>query len=128
MYGEVDNVGAVALGAEYLLSTTMAASTLTFGVEGAYIAPSTDFSNGDVFITPSVNLEVALTDGIAAFAEVGYAFNASEDFANIGGTFELGMDFAVTDTVAIRPSMVRVFDADGVDEFTQAAVEVVFNF
>jgi hypothetical protein len=128
-YGEVNSVGAVALGAEYLLSTSMDASTLTFGVEGAYAALSDDFSNGDVFVTPSVNLEVALTEAVAVFSEVDYAFNASDDFASTGGTIELGMAFAVTDMVAVRPSVVRGFDtADGLDTDTQAAVELTFNF
>jgi hypothetical protein len=127
-YGEVESVGAVALGAEYLLSTSMDASTLTLGVEGAYIALADDFSNGDVFVTPSANLEVALTDTVAVFGEVDYAFNASDDFTGTGGTVELGMAFAVTDMVAVRPSVVRGWTEDGLDTDTQAAIELSFNF
>jgi hypothetical protein len=127
-YGEVDSAGTVRLGAEYLLSTSMDASTLTLGVEGAYVALSDDFSNGDVFLTPSVNLEVALTDAVAVFGEVDYAFDASDDFNGKGGTVELGMAFAVTDMVAVRPSVVRGFDTNGLDTDTQAAVELTFNF
>jgi hypothetical protein len=130
VFGEIgenaaDEFGVV--GAEYLLTTTMDASTLTLGTEAAYVMVD-DYDNGEFIVTPRANLEVAVTDTIAVFGEVAYAFNATEDFADLGGAVELGMDFAINDMVAVRPSIVRGFDTDGFADDTQAAVELTFNF
>jgi hypothetical protein len=127
-YNEVESNGTVAIGAEYLLATSTDASTLTFGVKGAYVASSDSFDSGDVFVTPSVNLEVTLSDIVAVFGEVDYAFDASDSFTGVGGTAELGMAFAVNDMVAVRPSIVHDFDNGSLDSATQAAVELTFNF
>jgi hypothetical protein len=62
------------------------------------------------------------------FGEVDYSFNASEDFADLGGIVQVGLDVALSDMVAVRPSVMRGFDTDGLGDDTQAAVEVVFSF
>lgn len=114
------------VGAEYVLTTYAIGTTIELGAEAMYSADINDFSNGDVMVTPSVNVAYNIAPKFDVFGEVGYAFKANDGFAAQGGTVEAGVDFALTDTVTITPSVIRSFDT-GADD-TQAALELRFKF
>jgi hypothetical protein len=122
-YGTGDEVS---VGAEYVLTTYAIGTTIELGTEVMYVAPATDFSNGDVMVTPSVNVAYNVAPMLDVFGEVGYTFQANDGFSNQGGTVAIGVDFALTDTVTLTPSVARSFDTASND--TQAAFELGFKF
>lgn len=98
--------------------------------EGAKFAPyasvEAKYVNADeaVYVTPTAGVSLALSDSIGAFGEVDYRFNASEDFAKVDGSAELGLNINVSKNVAVRPSVVYEFES----EETNARLELVASF
>ena len=80
--------------------------------ELSYVAPTADLDAGDTFVTPTVGAKYTFADGADVFAEVAYDWNVSNDWAQAGGAAEVGVDYFVTDRIAITPSLVRTFDTD----------------
>jgi len=115
-----------ALGAEYIATSTEEGSALEFSLQAAYVGLTDDFSNGDVILTPSVNLTMELAPQIGLFGELGNSWNASEDLTNEGGYAEVGLNVALTDAFTISPSVVQSFGNAGDD--MSAAVEIKLNF
>jgi len=125
-YTEVNDQGVGTLGAEYIYTETREGATLELAGQVAYTADTSDFGNGDVFVTPRVGLEFMVTDQLDMFGEVGYSWNASEDFTATGGYGELGVDVSLNDNLAIRPSVVKPFDTANDDAY--ANIELEFQF
>lgn len=125
-YGQVAGIDAVGLGLDYTVSQTHDGNTLSFGVDSLYVAETGDLGDGVLAMTPNVGLDVAVAEQFTVFGEVGYTFDATNDFDSLGGYAELGVDVSITDTVSVRPSVIRSFDT-GADS-TQAAVELVLSF
>lgn len=125
-YANVATVGVAAVGAEYTLSQEFDRTTVELTGQAAYVALTEDFGNGDLFVTPSANVEYAMTDRVAVFGEVGYTWNATNDFHAEGGYGQVGLDVGLTDTVGVRPSIVKPFDSASDDAF--AVIELKFNF
>ena len=106
--------------AEYNLNANLSDRVWTYaGLEVAY-----ETASEDVFVTPSAGLGYTLGEKISVFGEVDYTFNASEDFAEVDGTVELGFDFGVTEALSIRPSVVMGFES----QETNASLELVASF
>jgi hypothetical protein len=114
------------VGAEYVLTTYAIGTTIELGTEVMYVAAVNDFSNGDVMVTPSVNVAYNIAPRVDVFSEVGYTLKANDGFTGQGGNVELGVDFAMSDTVTLTPSVVRSFNTTNDD--THAALEIGFKF
>lgn len=65
--------------------------------------------------TPTVGVGYTVNDKLSAYTQVGYTWSASNDWAQEGGTVEVGARYAVSDNIAITPSLVHSFDT-GADE------------
>lgn len=125
-FGEVNNDEFGVLGAEYIWTTaTTGSTTLELTGQTTYVMFD-NYDNGDVYVTPSANLSVDVVPGLTAFGEVGYTWNASEDLTRSGGYGEVGLNYTLSDTLTIRPSIVQPFDTANEDAF--AAVELGLNF
>lgn len=125
-YTELNDQGVGTVGAEYIYTEVNNGATLEVAGQVAYVADTSDFGNGDVFVTPRVGLEFMASEQFALFGEVGYTWNASEDFAQAGGYGELGVDFGLTESLSLRPSVVKPFDTANDDAY--AAIELEFQF
>lgn len=114
------------VGVELVNTVVVSDSTaLDLGVAADYVMFD-NFDNGEVFVTPNAELTIAVTDTVAVFGAVDYTVNASDEFARLGGTVEVGADFAVMEGVVVTPSVTRPFDADNTDY--SAGLEVTFSF
>lgn len=105
--------------------------TFTFGeVYGAaavnYTAHEDDLTDGHWEFSPYAGVTYGLTDNIAAFTEIGYSWNMSQDWDNTGGYGEVGVDFAISENITLTPSLVKTFDT--VDDTTQMNLTMAFSF
>jgi len=125
-YANVAGEDLVGVAATYELATTVDAFTSTVELEASYIALADDMGNGETFVTPTLGLVYAATDTLDLFGEVSYTWQASDEFAPLGGAMEAGVIVALSETVDVAGSVIRTFDTGF--ETTQAAVEVTFNF
>lgn len=94
-------------------------------VEAAYTVASGS-TDGAWDVTPTVGTAYRVNDKLTAFGEVAYTWEASNDWAAAGGAVEVGARYALTDDLALTPSLVRTFDT-GADE-TNLNVEVALRF
>jgi len=101
---------------EYNVNWAAATNTTVYGTAAVeYATVNTDLKDGDFFFDPSVGVSYAFADGVSVFGEVGYTWNASDDWSRAGGYVEVGVPFTVVDNVTVTPSLVRGFDT-GSDE------------
>jgi opacity protein-like surface antigen len=101
---------------EYNVDWSTATNTTVYGTAAVeYATVNTDLKDGDFFFDPSVGASYAFSDGVSVFGEVGYTWNASDDWSRAGGYVEVGVPFTVVDNVTVTPSLVRGFDT-GSDE------------
>lgn len=108
-------------------TTAYAANFSVYGTsELEYRTPEIDLSNGDFYVNPFVGTDYTLNNTVSMFGEVGYSWNASDDWAEQGGYVELGMPIYTGYNIVFTPSVVRGFD-DGLDE-TNLNVDVTLNF
>jgi hypothetical protein len=115
------------LGVEYSVAYDTQTSWTPYAFAALeYVAPVSNFSNNDVFMTPGVGLSYSINETISAFAEVSYSFNASNGFTRVGGLAEVGLDVAVNRNFSVIPSVSRTFDV-GTSE-TTFALTTVFRF
>lgn len=113
-------------GATYDLQKNVSDKTTVYGtVEAAYTVASGSTA-GAWEVTPLVGASYAVNDKLAAFGEVSYAFDASNDWNRVGGVVEIGADYSVTDGVYVRPSITHTFDT-ATDE-TNAALTIGLAF
>lgn len=111
--------------AAYELSKRYGQVNTYVDLEAAYTVDSGD-TDGVWEATPTVGASLAVNDKLAAFGEVSYTWDASNDWAQAGGSAEIGARYAVTDAVALTPSLVRSFDT-GADE-TNLNLSVALRF
>jgi hypothetical protein len=102
----------LSVGAEYVGSTTELVPGVTAyaSIAADYVAPTTSLRDGDVFVTPLLGASYSLTNSLLAFSEVSYGWNASQNWASTGAVAEIGVEYAVNATFAIRPSLTHTFD------------------
>ena len=125
-FAYVEGVDAVALGIENTITYDEGALDVYATPRLVYVASTDDFGNGDFFTAPTLGASYDFNKTVTGFGEVSYAWNVSEDFDRQGGMFEVGADFALTETVTLTPSVVRTFDT--ADDETQARIGVTFSF
>ena len=112
---------------EYNVDWAAATATTVYGtVAVEYATIETDLGNGDFFVDPSIGVAYAFNDRVSVFGEVGYTWNASDDWSRQGGYVEVGVPFAVVNNVTVTPSLVRGID-DGVEE-TNLNLSVALSF
>lgn len=95
-----------------------------------YVTPETDLSDGDFFFDPSAGVDYAILDSVSVYGELGYTWDLTNDHVAAdfedNGYVEVGVPFAVNDTVTVTPSVVR--EIDTVDEETNVNLDVTLNF
>jgi opacity protein-like surface antigen len=109
------------VGAEYTMTYSPNALSVYGSAEVEYLVDAEDF-----FVTPTVGAAYTVAEGVDAWAEVGYTWNASNDWARNGGVAEVGVDFAVAENITLTPSIVHTFDT--ANDETQANIGVKFSF
>jgi len=131
-FGDADVAvyGAIAEVAGDELSVLGAEVVMTYGAleltgDAAYVMVD-DFDNGELVLTPSAEFTIPVAYDLDLFVGAGYSWNATDDFAKLGGYGEVGVDVMITETLSIRPSVVMPFDTDNDD--LSAAMEVTFSF
>ena len=114
------------LAAKYGLQKELNTQLTAYGsIEAAY-AVASGSTDGVWAVTPLVGAEYRLNENLAAFTEVSYDFDASNDWASEGGLFEVGADYTIASGVFIRPSVTHSFDT-AADE-TNAALTLGLSF
>jgi hypothetical protein len=111
----------LSLSAAYGLTKNYGKQSAYADVEAAYTIDSADWD-----VTPTVGTAYRFNDKLAAFGEVSYTWEASNDWAAAGGAFEVGARYALTDDLALTPSLVRTFDTGA--NATNFNLEVALRF
>lgn len=115
------------LSVDYNAKTAVNPSLTVYGTAGvSYVTPTSDLSAGDAFFEPTLGASYAVAKKADAFAEVSYAWNMSDSWARDGGSVEVGVDYALSETATVTPSLVRTFDT-GADT-TNLKLELGFGF
>lgn len=111
---------------QYNVSTVVGITEMYGSAEVEYRTIQTDFSDGDFYVNPSVGVNAVFNETFSAFAEVGYSWNATDDWAEQGGYTEIGMPINTGYGFAITPSLIRGFD-DSLEE-TNFNLDVSYTF
>ena len=126
------------LGAEYGIQSEDVTLSATYGlskhygqvnVYGSFEAAYTIESGADEGTwdaTPTAGVAYRVNDQLTAFTDVDYTWDASNDWTTDGGSVELGARYAISDDVALTPSLVRTFDTEA-DE-TNLNLKVALRF
>lgn len=120
------NTDELSLIAQYGVMTYASNLTVYGTAEVEYRTAQTDFSNGDVFVNPYAGVDYAFAEKASVFAEVGYSWNATDDWAEQGGYVEIGVPVYTDYNISITPSVVQTFD-DGV-ETANFNLDVAYTF
>lgn len=124
-YNRLDET--LALDAEYRVSTNIGDRILVNGALGTtYIVDAGSNVGSTWLVNPYIGASYDVNRKLTAFAEVGNTWNASNSWVNEGGYAQVGVSYSVTDTVYVKPSVIRTFDTG--NDSTQAALEVGFTF
>lgn len=115
----------ITLSGKYALSKNISKLNVNGAVKAAYTIES-GANEGAWMVTPSVGAKFNVSDKLAAFGSVSYNWDASNDWARAGGSVEAGARYALTDDLALTPSLVRTFDT-GADE-TNVNLAVALRF
>lgn len=91
-----------------------------------YTAPLDTFGSGDFYTTPAVGAGYVFNEDFAAWGEVNYTWNMSNDFARSGGELEVGVSVRLADNVALQPSLVRTFDTPRNETQARIGLELTF--
>lgn len=113
----------VALGAEYTVTYAPSAWAVYGAAEVEY-----NFGTDEASVTPTLGAAYTVSATTAVWGEVGYTWNATNDWARAGGVAEVGVDFAVANNVTLTPSVVYNFDVPGAADEAQLNLGVNFSF
>lgn len=75
-----------------------------------YTTADASLKGGDWMFEPTAGVSYDFNDRVSAYAEVSYAWDMSDSWSARGGSFAVGAPIAITDTVALTPSISRAFD------------------
>jgi hypothetical protein len=115
----------ITLSAAYGLSKNISKLNVNGTVKAAHTIES-GANEGVWAVTPSVGAKFNVNNKLSAFGGVSYEWDASNDWTSAGGDVEVGARYAVTDDLALTPSVVRTFDT-GADE-TNLKLKVALRF
>lgn len=116
-----DAADEVSVGATYTMTYAPNEFNLYGSADVEYLVEAEEFH-----VTPTAGASYIVSEGVDAWAEVGYTWNASNDWARAGGVAEVGVDLAVAQNITFTPSVTRTFDT-AADE-TQANLGIKFSF
>lgn len=116
----------VVLGLDYKMSMPVNDKVGVYGTIGTSYVVADGSTKGDFKVTPYAGVKYTFSDKLYGFGEVGYSWDASNSWANEGGYGKLGVNYMLTNTVYIEPSVIRTFDTAAND--TNFAVKVGVNF
>jgi hypothetical protein len=101
---------------EYGVAGEVATNLAVYSIAAVeYVTSASDLGNGDFLLDPSFSVAYHITDRVSVFGEVGYTWDLSNSFDRLGGYAEVGVPFAVTDSITVTPSVVREFDTGNRD-------------
>jgi len=124
--GELAGEGFGVVGAQYAWITAISRDvTLELMADATYVMAD-NVENGNLLLSPSMEMTVEVTNSLAVFGGAGYTWEATDSFAQLGGYVEVGLDVAVSDTVALRPSVIRPFDT--ANDNVVGSLELKLNF
>lgn len=115
----------ITLTAAYGLSKNYGQLSVYGTAEAAYTIAS-GAAEGAWDATPTVGVGYRVNDQLSAYTQVGYTWDASNDWSQEGGTVEAGARYAVSDNIALTPSVAHTFDT-GADE-TNLNLKVALRF
>lgn len=114
-------------GAEYGVVKTLNPLWTVYGsLEADYVTASADLDGGDILFAPSVGVSRNVGEVASVFAETGYTWNASQDFADNGGYVEVGASFGVAENVLLTPSLVHTVGTGADETNAKLAVSLAF--
>ena len=103
---ESDTIG---LRGEY--NTSYETAVTIYGTAAVeYNTADASLKGGDWMFEPTAGVSHAFSDTISTYAEVSYAWDASNSWDRLGGTVEAGLPFTITETLTVTPSVARGFD------------------
>lgn len=117
---------ALAFNAKYNIARSVGLNT------GVYASLKTEYTLGENgtgasnVVTPLVGVSYRVNDKLGLFGEVSNDYVTSSDWANVGGEFKIGTNYALTDTITVSPSVTRSFNT-GSDE-TNVNLKAVLAF
>ena len=101
----------ITLTAAYGLSKNFGSLNVYGIAEAAYtIASGAD--KGAWETTPSAGIGYRVNDKLSAYSQVSYTWDASNDWAQEGGSVEAGARYALSDNIALTPSVAHSFNTD----------------
>jgi hypothetical protein len=110
------------IGAEYTMTYSRDALSLYGSADAEYFVDSEVLA-----VTPTIGASYVAAEAVTVWGEVGYTWEANNDWAKQGGLAEVGVDFAVAENIALTPSVRYNFDGAAADN-TQAHLGVKFSF
>ena len=115
----------IAASAAYTAAGDYGPVNVNTSLKGVYTVEH-DGGDGVVTFEPSVNAGYVFSDRAEVFTEVGYTWNTADSWAQEGGYVQVGVDYAVSETVSLKPSLISTFDTDANE--TNANLEVALAF
>lgn len=112
-----------ALGTEYTVTYAPNAFSV-YGAAKVEYNLDTDIATA----TPKVGAAYDISTATTAWGEVGYAFDATNDWDKRGGVAEVGVDFKVAENITLTPSIVHNFDRPDEENESQLNLAVGFKF
>jgi hypothetical protein len=100
---------------EYTRSATLIDSVDVYGTAAIKYASTVDFSSGVWSIDPTVGVSHEIADMVSVYGEVGYTWDASNDFNGLGGVVEVGTPFTLTSGTTVTPSVTYSTESKNVD-------------
>lgn len=137
-YGGVDGVIRFSLGTdlrgsdtlygriEYNFGSDVADSLVVYGSAALQYETDTKLKDGLWMLDPSVGIVYGLNDHVGLFTKVGYTWELNQTKRDLGGHVEVGVPFAVTDSLYVTPSVSRTFRTD--DNTTAAHLNLTYRF
>ena len=101
----------ITLTAAYGLSKNYGPMNVYGSAEAAYTIAS-GATAGTWDVTPTVGVGYTASDKLSAFSEVSYAWDASNAWAQEGGAVKVGARFALSDNIALTPSVSHSFNTE----------------
>lgn len=123
--GEVRGDEYAVLGAEYAWAVAANRTTVQLAGEVAYVMID-DFDNGFFAVTPSALVSHDLGRGVDLYGEVGYSWDATNDWTRVGGYAEIGLDVEVNEAFSVRGAVIQPFDTADDDAYAEIGLQLNF--
>lgn len=88
-----------------------------------HVGVDTNFNNGVVILQDTIGVRDDFTEKFSGYSEVSYLY--TDNLEPIYGYAEVGLEYDVTDTFTLAPSVTKTFD--GVD-WTEVQLEAKYSF